>query len=171
MDQLDEVRSKIDIVQLISEYLPLKKSGRNFKSLCPFHSEKTPSFMVSPERQIFKCFGCFPVGTKIKTPEGLHLIDQIKRHDLVVSGKGEPRRVAFTHKRGYRGKMVKVFLWKLGGAVTLTEDHKVFIIDGASYTRQYKNFSKRFRRYEKLDKEKYHQKLQKYFPIKKKMKR
>ncbi|PJE67521.1 DNA primase [Candidatus Shapirobacteria bacterium CG10_big_fil_rev_8_21_14_0_10_40_9] len=167
MDQLDEVRSKIDIVQLISEYLPLKKSGRNFKSLCPFHSEKTPSFMVSPERQIFKCFGCFPVGTKIKTPEGLHLIDQIKRHDLVVSGKGEPRRVAFTHKRGYRGKMVKVFLWKLGGAVTLTEDHKVFIIDGASYTRQYKNFSKRFRRYEKLDKEKYHQKLQKYFPIKK----
>lgn len=58
MDQLDEVRSKIDIVQLISEYLPLKKSGRNFKSLCPFHSEKTPSFMVSPERQIFKCFGC-----------------------------------------------------------------------------------------------------------------
>lgn len=58
MDQLDEVRSKIDIVQLISEYLSLKKSGRNFKALCPFHSEKAPSFMVSPERQIFKCFGC-----------------------------------------------------------------------------------------------------------------
>ena len=58
MDQLEEIRSKIDIVQLISEYLPLKKSGRNFKALCPFHSEKTPSFMVSPERQIFKCFGC-----------------------------------------------------------------------------------------------------------------
>jgi DNA primase len=58
VDQLDEIRSKIDIVQLISEYLPLKKSGRNFKALCPFHSEKTPSFIVSPERQIWKCFGC-----------------------------------------------------------------------------------------------------------------
>ena len=58
MDQLEEIKSKIDIVQLISEYLPLKKAGRNFKALCPFHAEKTPSFMVSPERQIFKCFGC-----------------------------------------------------------------------------------------------------------------
>lgn len=58
MDQLDEIRSKIDIIQLISEYLSLKKSGRNFKALCPFHSEKTPSLVVSPERQIFKCFGC-----------------------------------------------------------------------------------------------------------------
>lgn len=58
MDQLDEIRSKIDIVTLISEYLPLKKTGRNFKALCPFHSEKAPSFIVSPERQIFRCFGC-----------------------------------------------------------------------------------------------------------------
>ena len=58
MDQVDEVRQKTDIIQLISQYLSLKKSGRNFKALCPFHSEKIPSFMVSPERQIFKCFGC-----------------------------------------------------------------------------------------------------------------
>lgn len=58
MDQLDEIRSKVDIVQLISEYVPLKKAGQNFKALCPFHAEKAPSFVVSPERQIFKCFGC-----------------------------------------------------------------------------------------------------------------
>ena len=58
MDQIDQVRQKIDIVDLISEYIPLKKAGRNFKAVCPFHEEKTPSFMVSPERQIFKCFGC-----------------------------------------------------------------------------------------------------------------
>lgn len=58
MDQIEEIRSKIDIVQLISEFLPLKKAGRNFKGLCPFHTEKTPSFMVSPERQIWHCFGC-----------------------------------------------------------------------------------------------------------------
>lgn len=58
MDQLDEIKSKIDIVSLISEYFPLKRAGRNYKAVCPFHGEKTPSFMVSPERQIFKCFGC-----------------------------------------------------------------------------------------------------------------
>jgi len=58
MDQIDQVRQKTDIVELISSYIPLKKAGRNFKALCPFHSEKTPSFVVSPERQIFKCFGC-----------------------------------------------------------------------------------------------------------------
>ena len=58
MDQVEEVKSKVDIIEVISSYLPLKKAGRNFAGLCPFHSEKTPSFMVSPERQAFKCFGC-----------------------------------------------------------------------------------------------------------------
>jgi len=58
MDDLEEIKAKIDLVQFISETVPLKKSGRNFKGLCPFHIEKTPSFMVSPERQIWKCFGC-----------------------------------------------------------------------------------------------------------------
>ena len=62
MDQKDEVKSKVDIVEVVSSYLPLKKMGRNFGGLCPFHTEKTASFMVSPERQVFKCFGCGEAG-------------------------------------------------------------------------------------------------------------
>lgn len=55
---IEEVQNQSDIVEVISEYVPLKPAGKNFKALCPFHQEKTPSFMVSPERQIFNCFGC-----------------------------------------------------------------------------------------------------------------
>ncbi len=55
---IDNIREANDIVSVISEYLPLKKSGVNYKCRCPFHNEKTPSFMVSPSKQIYKCFGC-----------------------------------------------------------------------------------------------------------------
>lgn len=58
MSDVDEVKKRIDIVEVVSEFVKLKKGGRNFKGLCPFHNEKTPSFMVSQEMQIFHCFGC-----------------------------------------------------------------------------------------------------------------
>jgi len=57
-DLLEEIRNRCDIVDIISEYVHLKPAGKGFKGLCPFHEEKTPSFMVSPEKQLFHCFGC-----------------------------------------------------------------------------------------------------------------
>ncbi|SEL93127.1 DNA primase [Syntrophus gentianae] len=57
-DKVAEIKGRVDIVELISEYVPLKKAGRNFLGLCPFHSEKTPSFTVNREKQMFYCFGC-----------------------------------------------------------------------------------------------------------------
>ncbi|HGY55438.1 MAG TPA: DNA primase [Caldithrix abyssi] len=57
-DKIDEVRLSANIVHYISQFVNLKKAGRNFKGLCPFHTEKTPSFVVSPEKQIYHCFGC-----------------------------------------------------------------------------------------------------------------
>ncbi len=57
-DIIEEIISRNDIVDVISQYVTLKRSGRNFLGLCPFHKEKTPSFSVSPDKQIFHCFGC-----------------------------------------------------------------------------------------------------------------
>lgn len=57
-DFIEQVRTSADIVSIINGYAPLRKSGKRYKTLCPFHSEKTPSFMVDPEKQLFHCFGC-----------------------------------------------------------------------------------------------------------------
>lgn len=55
---LDELRSRVDLVELVGQSVNLRRSGENWKALCPFHAEKTPSFMVNPKRGIFHCFGC-----------------------------------------------------------------------------------------------------------------
>lgn len=81
MDQVEEVKQKTDIVSVISEHVNLKKAGRNYKGLCPFHGEKTPSFMVSPELQIYKCFGCGESGDVIsflEKQEGLEFFEALK---------------------------------------------------------------------------------------------
>ena len=62
---IEEVVSSNNIVDIISSYVQLKKMGNNYKGLCPFHNEKTPSFVVNEDKQIFKCFGCGEGGNAI----------------------------------------------------------------------------------------------------------
>jgi len=71
---IDQIRQSSNIVEVISEYLPLKKTGSNFKALCPFHQEKTPSFIVSPQKEIFHCFGC---------GEGGNVFNFLMKHEKV----------------------------------------------------------------------------------------
>ena len=62
---IDQILDRLDIVEIVGEHVQLKKAGRNFKACCPFHNEKTPSFVVSPDKQIYHCFGCGAGGNLI----------------------------------------------------------------------------------------------------------
>jgi DNA primase len=79
---LEQIRAANDIVDVVGSYLPLKRAGGNFRALCPFHREKTPSFNVNPHSQIFKCFGCGKGGdvfTFVKEYESIPFIDAVRR--------------------------------------------------------------------------------------------
>ena len=62
---IEQITNRIDIIDVVSEFVKLKKRGANYLGLCPFHNEKTPSFTVSPSKEIYKCFGCGKSGNTI----------------------------------------------------------------------------------------------------------
>jgi len=79
---LDEIRDKTDIVAVIGEYVPLRRRGSNYVGLCPFHNEKTPSFTVSPDKQMYYCFGCQTGGnvfTFLMQREGLEFTEAVEQ--------------------------------------------------------------------------------------------
>ena len=81
MDDVDLIKQKIDVGDLIASYIPVKRAGRNLKANCPFHNEKSPSFVISPERQIWHCFGCGKGGdvfTFIEEYERLDFSESLK---------------------------------------------------------------------------------------------
>ncbi len=96
--EIEEIKSRLGIVEVISEYVALRKAGRNFVGLCPFHKEKTPSFSVNAERQIFYCFGCGSGGdvfefimkvNNMSFPETLSLLAE--RAGIVLQQKKPPQ--------------------------------------------------------------------------------
>ena len=106
---IDRIRERADIVEIISEYLPLKKVGKNYKALCPFHQERTPSFMVSPEKQLFHCFGCGVGGNvfsflmkweKITFPEAIRNLGE--KVGIPVSFSAEEERTSDYKEELYR---------------------------------------------------------------------
>ncbi|MFZ1729131.1 MAG: DNA primase [Bacteroidota bacterium] len=97
-EKIEEVRAAADIVDVVSGFVRLRKSGRNYSGLCPFHREKTPSFNVNPERGIFKCFGCGKGGnaiTFLMEMEKVSFIDAVEilaeRYNILITHEGTAR--------------------------------------------------------------------------------
>jgi DNA primase len=110
--KIEEIKNRANIVDLISEYVTLRKAGRNFVGLCPFHKEKTPSFTVTPDRQMFYCFGCGEGGnifaflmkvSQMSYPEAI-------RHLAKKTGVMIPERVTQKEKQeaGYQEELIKI---------------------------------------------------------------
>ena len=78
---LDELRSRTRLEEIVSEYVPLKQKGRRFWGCCPFHNEKTPSFSVDSESQLYYCFGCHKGGTVI------HFVMEMERMEFMDAVK------------------------------------------------------------------------------------
>lgn len=105
---IEEIRSQNDIVDVISGYVPLKRSGSSYKARCPFHTEKTPSFSVSPDKQIYHCFGCGEGGNVISfimRIENLGFVDALKiladRAGIILPDKNH-----FQDKKIYKKKLI-----------------------------------------------------------------
>ncbi len=109
---LQEIQERLDIVEVIGGYLPLKKVGRNFKALCPFHPEKTPSFMVYAQKQIFICFGCHAGGDLIafvmkhERLEFTEAVGLLAQKAGVSIPAGERGRASAVHPELYRAHEV-----------------------------------------------------------------
>lgn len=96
---IDDLLTRVDIVELVEAYLPLRKTGRNFQALCPFHDEKTPSFTISREKQFYHCFGCESHGTAIGFLMKYRNLEFVEAVEEIAASVGLeiPREAGKTH--------------------------------------------------------------------------
>ena len=102
---IDQLLNRIDLVDLIDGYVPLKKAGANYKACCPFHGEKTPSFTVSPSKQFYHCFGCGVNGTAISF---LMEYDHMEFREAVESLASSAGMEIPEEAQGYQPKQTQV---------------------------------------------------------------
>jgi len=87
-NQIEEIKNRLDIAQVIGKYVQLKQAGKNFSGLCPFHKEKTPSFIVSPDIQRYKCFGCGETGDIFNFIQKIENIDFVEALEKLAKEAG-----------------------------------------------------------------------------------
>jgi len=104
---IESLKNSIDIVDVIGNFIELRKAGANYKANCPFHGEKTPSFVVSPSKQIYHCFGCLAPDELIRTTKGLKRVDTIEIEDIVFSATGKGTKVLKTLSHSPQYSMLK----------------------------------------------------------------
>lgn len=108
---INDIQDRCDIVELISSYIPLKKAGRNFKANCPFHNEKTPSFTVSPDKQIYHCFGCNEGGNSLSFLMKYEHLDFKEALETLAKRAGVPIRfqeTASDKERSYINELYRI---------------------------------------------------------------
>jgi DNA primase len=115
-EDIDRLREQVNIVDVISDYVQLKKAGRLYKGLCPFHDEKTPSFMVDPSKQLYHCFGCSEGGnifTFLKKREGLEFREAVEklasRVGFTLHYEGVTKEAGEAESR--RGRLYRINQW------------------------------------------------------------
>jgi DNA primase len=128
-DVLDDIRARVDIVELVGQFVNLKRAGENWKGLCPFHTERTPSFTVNPKRGIFHCFGCGAGGDafrflmrhdRLAFPEAVRALAERTGVALATSREAEPEAAgkleALRRVMALAAEFYSRSLWEAGGA-------------------------------------------------------
>ncbi len=110
MDSVQEIKSRLSIVDVVSNYVQVKKAGRNFKACCPFHSEKTPSFIISPERQFAWCYGCQNGGDIFKIVQLLEGVDFKESLKILADKAGVelPQNFSGGVKKEKKDKLIEI---------------------------------------------------------------
>ncbi|MCX5726801.1 MAG: DNA primase [Candidatus Saganbacteria bacterium] len=131
---IEEIRNKADIVTIISEYVPIKKRGKNYLGLCPFHPEKKPSFTVSPEKQLFHCFGCGEGGNIFAFIMKIENMDFVDAAELL--GRKLGMEVKGAERLSSKEKSEREKLYEVIGASTSFFERNLPIEKAAEYIKK-----------------------------------